>query len=762
MNPAIGVLESAARIVVAVLLNGLWEAAVIAAIAWIVLRVVRDASAATRYVIWCIALFAAMLLPLVTTLTQVHAGAQPHPTVTVTKPSIVAAPSSAIQAAQTKPVTSRPVTSQPVATGPALVPAHLERPHIELPNLAASVAFALWGVVALALLARLAFAFAKLESLKRDALPVPVAYRDRLARWLGASKGTRDVRLCTIDEIDVPVAVGIFDSMILLPKHLFEALSDDEVDRITIHELAHLRRGDDWVNGVQRVAEALLFFNPAIRWIAHHLDIEREVACDDWVLAATSDVKPYAFCLTKMAEITAWPHKALPAPGVFVTRRSLSIRVERLLHSGRNVATQISPAATFAILVLIAAFGIALQFVTPSIAFAPDQAVIVPTVAHASAEPTRVHDEARRFFDQVLSGRLDYASMGYGNISAQDRANLDAIAQRVRRLGPVESLTFLGVSAGVNHETWYHYAVAQRRGPSILALAVGTNGRTTGVQFGTEDNVIARDGNVTTSPAPVRYAAAHLGEIPEPPVIVPGQDVHVPAQDIHVPGQDVHIPAIDVHVPAINVHVPQVHVNVSQVQVNCASCSLEHVDWSGRDLSSATFQGADFEHATLHHVNFSKATIIGSDFEHSNLRGANFSSAQLSGCDFQNATLGGAIFTGASISGCDFSGQALEPSQARDILSTCSGCDFSRANLRHVDLSNVRPNGQDWSGADLEGANLSGAVLTSIDLSRVNLSGANLNGTVFQHCDFSNVNVSGVDISKAHFVDTVLSGAVNR
>ena len=149
---------------------------------------------------------------------------------------------------------------------------------------------------------RLAIGLFRLEQLKRDALPLPVEYRDAMPQWTAANKGARDVRLCVSDETDVPVAVGLFDAMILIPRSLLDRLSEAEVDQICLHELAHLRRADDWTNGLQRVIIALLGWNPAALFVGQQLDLEREVACDDWVLSFADTVRPYALCLTKMAE----------------------------------------------------------------------------------------------------------------------------------------------------------------------------------------------------------------------------------------------------------------------------------------------------------------------------------------------------------------------------------------------------------------------------------------------------------------------------
>ncbi len=81
--------------------------------------------------------------------------------------------------------------------------------------------------------------------------------------------------------------------MILVPDRLLEELAPDDIDSIVLHELAHLRRGDDWINAVERIAQAALFFSPGILWLVSQLDLEREVACDDWVLQQNKAL-PYA------------------------------------------------------------------------------------------------------------------------------------------------------------------------------------------------------------------------------------------------------------------------------------------------------------------------------------------------------------------------------------------------------------------------------------------------------------------------------------
>jgi beta-lactamase regulating signal transducer with metallopeptidase domain len=72
-----------------------------------------------------------------------------------------------------------------------------------------------------------------------------------------------------------------------------------------LHELAHLRRYDDWTNLAQKLVKALFFFHPAVWWIEKQVSLEREMACDDAVLAETASPRAYAECLAHLAEKTA-------------------------------------------------------------------------------------------------------------------------------------------------------------------------------------------------------------------------------------------------------------------------------------------------------------------------------------------------------------------------------------------------------------------------------------------------------------------------
>jgi beta-lactamase regulating signal transducer with metallopeptidase domain/peroxiredoxin len=138
------------------------------------------------------------------------------------------------------------------------------------------------------------------------------------------------------DRISVPVVVGILRPMILLPAALASGLSPNQLEALLAHELAHLRRWDPLVNLLQRLAEAILFFHPAVWYISRRIYSERENASDDLVLAAGWQRLQYADALVRMAELAtsrgrgeAAPYLAVAASGG--SQSEFKRRVMRLL-----------------------------------------------------------------------------------------------------------------------------------------------------------------------------------------------------------------------------------------------------------------------------------------------------------------------------------------------------------------------------------------------------------------------------------------------
>jgi hypothetical protein len=138
--------------------------------------------------------------------------------------------------------------------------------------------------------------------------------------------------------VNVPTVVGFVNPMILVPGWVMQELSADELNQIVLHELAHLRRWDDWTNLAQKVVRALFFFHPAVWWIEQKMSLEREMACDDAVIAHTESPRAYAECLAHLAEKTLIQRGVALAQAALGRIRQTSLRVAQILDGNRGSA----------------------------------------------------------------------------------------------------------------------------------------------------------------------------------------------------------------------------------------------------------------------------------------------------------------------------------------------------------------------------------------------------------------------------------------
>jgi hypothetical protein len=101
--------------------------------------------------------------------------------------------------------------------------------------------------------------------------------------------------------------------------------------------VGHLRRGDDWINLLQKLSLVVIPLNPVLMWIERRLCLERELACDDDVLRLTKAPKAYATCLTNLAEHRLGRRAAALSLGAWEKRSELARRVHSILRGGQGM-----------------------------------------------------------------------------------------------------------------------------------------------------------------------------------------------------------------------------------------------------------------------------------------------------------------------------------------------------------------------------------------------------------------------------------------
>lgn len=200
--------------------------------------------------------------------------------------------------------------------------------------------FAAWAVIASWSLLRLLRAAWHLHVLRHSCEPINSRALDPLLQeTLQRHSGTRKFMLCTSDAVRVPTALGLLKPAVVIPRWIMQELSPDELNQIIIHELAHLRRWDDWTNLAQQLVRALFFFHPAVWWIEKRIALEREMACDDAVLLETASPRAYAECLTRLAEKSFVRRGVALAQAALGKLRHTSMRVAQILDADRPAST---------------------------------------------------------------------------------------------------------------------------------------------------------------------------------------------------------------------------------------------------------------------------------------------------------------------------------------------------------------------------------------------------------------------------------------
>lgn len=142
------------------------------------------------------------------------------------------------------------------------------------------------------------------------------------------------IRLVESGLVKVPMVIGYFKPVILLPVGTVLGLPVEQVEAIIAHELAHISRKDYLLNIAQCLVEVLFFYHPAIWWMSARIREEREHCCDDMALSLCGDSITFAKALANLEGVQAGP--AMLALGFIGRGNSLLYRIQRLIDGPRR------------------------------------------------------------------------------------------------------------------------------------------------------------------------------------------------------------------------------------------------------------------------------------------------------------------------------------------------------------------------------------------------------------------------------------------
>src|SRR5262249_11184407 len=311
-------LSSQSIAVIQLLLDAFIKSAVILSVAGLVAGSLRRASAASRHLVWSLAMASLLALPVLSVALPSWRIAALPPLSTgayVDNGSRVPAGFGAIAAApapdrgqeseagslaerQSSGAGAESPAANPVSPRFDAAPNPVE-PSLNGFDWKVALLVA-WIAGALAVMARLVVGTARVWLLTRRAQGVESSWV-MLARTLATRlRLRRRVRIFKTDRISMPMTWGLTRSTVLLPK---EANKWSMECRwiVMAHELTHVKRRDCLMQALAQLACAVSWFNPLVWFAAWRLRVERELACDNHVLEAGAKASDYASHLVEIA-----------------------------------------------------------------------------------------------------------------------------------------------------------------------------------------------------------------------------------------------------------------------------------------------------------------------------------------------------------------------------------------------------------------------------------------------------------------------------
>jgi bla regulator protein BlaR1 len=271
-------------------LNWLWQGCVVAVAWFVMLRVLERAGARVRYLVCWTALLLIVALPALPWLQS------------------TAPPADAFH-----PTRGDAIVSLPDTWWTSIL-----------------VILAAWAAWASIFTLRFVSAMVALRRARARSRAFPSHVESVLPHWHRVRFEGRRATLVLSDSVTTAAVLGLGAPMIAVAPSLMRTLDADELDRVLIHEWAHVQRRDDITNILQIVVRMMTGWHPAVWWIDRRLHLEREIACDEMTVAITGSAKSYAECLMKLASLRGTARAPQATPAVF-TASGLRARLTKIV-----------------------------------------------------------------------------------------------------------------------------------------------------------------------------------------------------------------------------------------------------------------------------------------------------------------------------------------------------------------------------------------------------------------------------------------------
>lgn len=135
----------------------------------------------------------------------------------------------------------------------------------------------------------------KLTSVAKLRDPELVSIVDKCKEIIGKKS---EVYVYLSDDFKIPCITGVLRPKIYIPKGMETRIEYDQFQHVILHELAHYKRKDLLYNILAIVAASIHWFNPLIWMVINKEKLDRELACDAYVLELLGEKEAVSYGMT--------------------------------------------------------------------------------------------------------------------------------------------------------------------------------------------------------------------------------------------------------------------------------------------------------------------------------------------------------------------------------------------------------------------------------------------------------------------------------
>ncbi|HDI3056907.1 TPA: M56 family metallopeptidase [Clostridium botulinum] len=142
----------------------------------------------------------------------------------------------------------------------------------------------------------------------------------------------RNIPIYACDDFKTPCIFGVLKPKIYIPKYKYSTNDYKYLSHIFLHELIHYKRKDLIYNFLGTIAILIHWFNPMIWFIVNRMKLQREYACDTYVLEILGKEESieYGMTLINFSKLISSSRKVPQLAIFFETKNQIKRRIKMI------------------------------------------------------------------------------------------------------------------------------------------------------------------------------------------------------------------------------------------------------------------------------------------------------------------------------------------------------------------------------------------------------------------------------------------------